>query len=348
MTLKPNEVPYRVPQPNNMGVVRYAMAFYVLLVHFSVLTGTDIPGTHRVEVAVSGFFALSGFLTMGSYLRQPTVGAFLLNRAKRLLPAYWAGVLLFALLLFFFSSSAGYFGSWSFWKYLLANISFLNFVEPELPGVFQTNPMSAVNGALWTMKVEWALYLSVPLAARALRRWKQRPAVVLLLIYVFSGIYRAVLLSLYAKSGSELYRILSYQFVGQFMYFYSGMLVYYYFDLFVRLRRWILPVCLVLLICFIDHPVFALSVKPLAITLVVLCFSMTDRWGAWEGRCENLSYGIYLVHFPLIQMGVSLGLVQCLGTWPTLLLVALASVAVAWAVNRCVERPLRRFFSRKA
>lgn len=349
LQFKPNDVPYRLPRPNNMGVVRYAMAFYVVWVHFSALTGIDMPATQYVVDVVNGFFALSGFLVMGPYLREPRLKPFFVGRCWRLLPAYWTSVLLFAVVLFFFSTSADYFASAQFWKYLAANMMFLNFLEPDLPGVFLSNPaMSAVNGALWTMKVEWMLYLSVPLVAWALGRCKRRPAVVLILIYVVSGLYRAFLLSLHAKTGSELYRILSYQFVGQFMYFYSGMLVYYYFDLFVRLRRWVFPVCLVLLLCFIDHPVFGLTLKPLVITLLVLWLSMTGRWGAWEGAHENLSYGIYLVHFPLIQIVVLLGLPQRMGVWPALLLVALAAVAVAWVVNAFVERPLRRRFFRKS
>ena len=86
---------------------------------------------------------------------------------RRILPPYWATVVLFAILLGFCSASPDYFLSGQFWKYLIANLCFVNFVEPALPGVFDGMEVTAVNGSLWTMKVEWMLYLSMPFASYA-------------------------------------------------------------------------------------------------------------------------------------------------------------------------------------
>lgn len=71
MILKPNKVPYRTPQPNNMGVVRYVMAFSVLIAHFAIQTGADdVWWPISSYNAVGGFFAISGFLLVGNYLRS--------------------------------------------------------------------------------------------------------------------------------------------------------------------------------------------------------------------------------------------------------------------------------------
>jgi len=53
---------------------------------------------------------------------------------------------------------------------------------------------------------------------------------------------------------------------------------------------------------------------------------------------HDLSYGIYLWHFPVIQTLVSLGVFQ-LAPWPTALLAALLVVGIAWASWRWVEAP---------
>lgn len=39
---KPNIVPYSIPVPNNMGVVRYVLAFSVIVAHFNTLVGGDV------------------------------------------------------------------------------------------------------------------------------------------------------------------------------------------------------------------------------------------------------------------------------------------------------------------
>ena len=61
---------------------------------------------------------------------------------------------------------------------------FLNFAHPNLPAVFANNSMQAVNGALWTLKIEVLFYISVPLLVWLFRwtgRWRG-----VMLIYVIS------------------------------------------------------------------------------------------------------------------------------------------------------------------
>ena len=48
------------------------------------------------------------------------------------------------------------------WKYLFWNCIFLNFMHPSLPGCFD-GKFAAVNGALWTIKIEIAFYVVLPI-----------------------------------------------------------------------------------------------------------------------------------------------------------------------------------------
>lgn len=325
-----------------MGVVRYIMAFSVLIAHFNVANNADYYWPVSSYNAVGGFFAISGFLMAGSYLRRPDWKQYLLSRCRRILPPYWTTVILFALILYFYSSAPHYFFSGQFWKYLVANLCFLNFIEPELPGVFQNLGIHAVNGSLWTMKVEWMLYITVPFASYALTRWSKQSFVVISIIYILSMIYRGVFSMLYINTGAEIYNILSRQFIGQLMFFYSGVLVYYYFDLFMRLRRWILPIALILVVLLHRYHVFVVTCEPLAVSLITLWFCMVGKWGPFEGRKDNISYNIYLLHFPVCQLSAYYLLPERIGMAWAFAAVCGVTILLSVFVNLCVERPLKK------
>lgn len=336
--------------PNNMGIVRYILALAVIIAHFGTFTGTTVWFPVSSYNAVGGFFALSGFLIYGSYLRRPgDIRGYLRRRARRLLPSYWATVLLAALLLVFVStlSASAYFSSSGFWKYLAANLTFLNFLAPDLPGVFASQPIHAVNGSLWTMKVEWLLYLSVPLVALLAGRTLRRSVAVFCTVYLLSSAWRICFLSLYESTGRHIFEILSRQFMGQLMYFYAGVLIYYFFDVLMS-RRWlVISVCAILAALSSFIPFYSETLGPLVLAMIVIWFSMTGSWGTWEGRHDNVSYGMYLLHAPIIQTLVSLEIIPLLGIWPSLILSIILSFAVAYIVETTLSRLFKPRHSNK-
>lgn len=320
-----------------MGILRYYFAILIAIDHFNILLGYHIwVPEHN---AVGGFFALSGFLVYGSYLRHGT-GKFLVSRMRRLMPAYIAVVLLTALAFGLLSTLPlnRYFADAGFWKYLAANLTYLNFLHPDLPGVLEGYEIEAVNGALWTMKIEWMFFLSIPLIAWAIGKLKCRPAVMFISIYVLSTIYVWFCQEMHENTGRQIYYILSYQFFGQLRYFVSGVLIYFYFDDFMR-YKWRILAAIVIAFIFGEYiPGYYLVLYPMMVAMASIWFSMVGKWGVWEARHTNISYNIYLVHFPVIQA------FACIGpNWPPAVAftaVFVVILAAAWFTSVAIERPV--------
>ncbi len=110
------------------------------------------------------FFGLSGFLVTGSALRTRSVRVFLTYRGLRIFPALVVEVSLCALLLGPWLTSlplSEYFTAKQFFSYF-GNI--VGIVRMELPGVFLDNPFpKIVNGSLWTLQPEFYCYLIMAL-----------------------------------------------------------------------------------------------------------------------------------------------------------------------------------------
>ncbi len=78
--------------------------------------------------------------------------------------------------------------------------AFLNFVQPSLPGVFEANKLAAVNGALWTLKIEVMFYLSVPVFVFLFRKVSHLP--MLALAYGASVAYAALMTAAAERTGA--------------------------------------------------------------------------------------------------------------------------------------------------
>lgn len=330
----------------NMDMVRYLMAFSVIVAHYNELSA------HRVMywpissgTAVSVFFGLSGFLVYASYLKHPEWKRYLGGRIRRIVPAYASIVLFFAVGLVCLSSCGvwEYFTSLQFWKYLVANLCFLNFLEPTLPGVFSANPVVAVNGSLWTLKVEWFLYLTIPFFFWWNRKMRWSVPFTAILLYLFSMVYNLGMAYWSEQTGSEMIHRLSYQFTGQFMFFYSGVLCYHFLDYIRGHFRMLLCVDIALiglllaLSMLVDCRAVMLLrelMMPMASVLLAVLISIAPTLGRWQERIPNFSYEMYLLHFPVIQIAVATHVTTALPAGISFVLVCLLIMLGAWLVGQ--------------
>jgi peptidoglycan/LPS O-acetylase OafA/YrhL len=336
---------------NNFDVLRLAAATLVLVSHAFYVTGhrdpvsplTDEAGLGGVGVLI--FFAISGLLVARSWLNEPRVLPFAIKRALRILPglvvllvftAYVLGPLMTAV------DRVDYLTSAPPAKYVVGHTLMLGdsavpgrLTEAppgELPGVFDENPNSHANGSLWTLPVEVTAYTLLLLAGLLALCWRPgKSRIVLAAVLV-----PVTVLAVWAGGGWS---------YSLFAAFAGGGLLYV-----LRAR---LP---------LSAPLFAAAVAlwvasyqlPLAPQLLLvgltvpyavafLGFRGIDRLRpmTWPG---DVSYGLYLYHWPVSQAVVSVTATR--SAVVCTVLSAVVTYILAFASWRVVERPALRLKGR--
>ncbi len=159
---------------HNLQLCRFLAALLVIVSHAFALS----RGDNRTEwlfaltkgqttlgaVAVDLFFLCGGYLAVDSVRRYPARLSFLGKRLQRLLPplALVVAVCIGAGALFSELPAASFFTDPGTWRYAL---NALMLPVHTLPGVFARNAYGpTVNGALWTLPVEFACFCACFLA----------------------------------------------------------------------------------------------------------------------------------------------------------------------------------------
>lgn len=162
------------PRANAVGFLRLALALTVVVSHTWPLGGYGHdPGRSDNSLgalAVEGFFALSGFLIVGSALRSPSVGRFLWHRVLRIFPGFWASLVVVAVAAVVFARATGGWAGDAGW-YVVRNLG-LHMNQYGIGDTLAHTPNAFVwNGPLYTLAFEFTCYLVVALliALRLLR-----------------------------------------------------------------------------------------------------------------------------------------------------------------------------------
>ena len=174
----------------------------VLLFHCWISGGLwKIPvhfGSHTIDagsflgnghIGVNLFLVLSGFclywpFVKGGSRREPTLWEFAKKRCRRIMPPYYVTLVLFGIPLFVqalrhhSSVDLGFAVNWLLLHIFMVHNLTLDYVI-------------RVDGALWTLALEFQLYILFPILVEAYRRFK--PRAVLLTVLVASCAYRAFL-----------------------------------------------------------------------------------------------------------------------------------------------------------
>lgn len=320
---------------NSFDALRLLGAVLVLVGHGWLLVGREAerPMILGVEVHVVGvaiFFVISGYLIWGSWERTRSPIEYFTARVLRILPALAVVVALTVFVLGPLVSSKDpgeYFTDPQSWDYL-RNL-YLFQPQYDLPGVFTDNGFSAaVNGSLWTLRAEFLCYLAVPMIALLPRRMQPwlLAAAGLATIVVADAQHLAI--------GEANLSAVSYLWA----FFIAGA-----FARQLRLERMLRPVpaALVFVVWVAAASAFPNQAEVIAwlpLTYLVLAVGLIPipvvRRAA---RFGDLSYGMYLVAFPIQQVLVQFA--PDLPVWTSIATVAVLSAAFAWLSWRFVESP---------
>lgn len=334
--------------------LRALAALWVVMFHIRAFSGATLGPLDIVirsgSTGVSLFLVLSGFCLYLPLARGTpfTARRFFVRRARRLLPAYYVslGVVVLAGVL-----AAGRLGFVNYSPLALGGqiSAHLTMTHSLFPGTFY-----ALNGAYWSLALEWQLYLGLPLLVLGARRFGlARTVAAVVAVNVAYRLGLQVALGTHAGASTSLWvtAVLPNLLPGRWAEFAFGMVAaQLYADGRIG-RRWAHA-------AWIAMPLGALSLlavgNPLAhllfgsVFFVLLCAvlapgSVISGLVAWKplSALGVMSYSLYLVHQPLVQALATLarqnGASALMAFGITLVLLPVV-IAAAWLLFLTVER----------
>jgi len=296
---------------NNFDVLRLAGAAIVLVSHSFVVVGMHEPrvghfplGTLGVEI----FFAISGFLVARSWFSQPSARAFAVKRGLRILPALLVTLVACAFVLgpLVTERSLGdYLAGAAPAVYVVEDLASIASggvvadVAHDLPGVFDANASHSVNLSLWTLPIEVRAYIilalvgllglfsrAMPLVAGGFLLLSVAPASIADLSGAGSG------LEFLRGSDGETAHLVALFAVAALAWTWRSRIV---------LRGDLALGALALLVASTFTPLERPALVLLLPYLVLYLAYCTPAWLRTLTRPGDVSYGLYLLAFPVQQ-----------------------------------------------
>lgn len=343
---------------NNFNIIRTAACLFVFTGHMGRILGIAPPafsGYVLHEMGVTILFMLAGYLVTESWLKDPDPLRYGIRRFFRLWPPFAVMVLIMTFIAGPLVSGldfSAYFQSW--YTAYLNNLRL--YITYSLPGVFTDLPVpNTVNGSIWTMPVEAAMYVITPLIAAVLhmRRRSERSfmaAVVLTAMFLTLDLYFIVFMR-----GTQvvIYRtdLISAHHLG-LSYITGALFTYPQMKKSLNIQKACVGMGVLLILTRAPAPLVYFFMD-LLVPYFVFSFALAQEpVFQGYGRKMDLSYGIFLYGFFFQQLtmqyirrnGMNLGFMSVLiiSFLPTLLAAFLSYYLVEKPVQQITRRLIIR------
>lgn len=328
-----------------MAALRLAFAALVAFAHaWSVGFGHQplIGQTRVADLAVDGFFVLSGFLVARSWLRLQSFRRYAWHRFLRIMPGFWACLVVTAAVVAPLAAalagrdaSSVLTGDEPAWRYVVVNslLPMLQYGIGGIPAPTGTGP-AVLDGALWTLQYEAFAY--GVLALLGIAGVLRRPRLLLALagvVWLVAAAESAGLIPVDVPvfTNRELSRFLLMFLLGAAAHLFAHRIV---------LHRGLAALAavsvLVALLTLRDYQLLG------GLGFAYLCMYAAVRLPLRGNPRWDLSYGLYVYHWP-VQLLLALAGATVLGEWAFAALgitLAMGLAALSWLL---VEAPALRF-----
>jgi peptidoglycan/LPS O-acetylase OafA/YrhL len=320
---------------NNFNLIRLLLALLVLLSHApEILDGnrsrellTRMFGSMSFgELAVDGFFLLSGYLIVQSWESQPQAWPFLKKRLLRIYPGFLVATLVCAFVVGPLAAPpAAYFSALDI-PSLVANMLFLQ--KPAVPDVFVGLYYEGINNSMWSISAEFVCYLGV-LAAGMAGALGRRHAWLALAVLVFAAGTAARMANV-TIPGMRLA-----------MLFLNGGACYLYRDKLRMHGALALGATAVVAVCMFSWRVSELAVTSFGGYALIYAAGKRSALLSQFNRLPDVSYGTYLYGWPIQKLLI--WYVPTISPWTLFALSAAGALAAGTISWYLVEEPALRF-----
>ncbi len=327
---------------NNFNFIRLLLAILVIFSHsFELINGQVneeilIKIFHTIsfgQLAVDGFFTLSGYLIVQSWYLNPNTYIFLKSRILRIYPGFIIATLICIFIVGPIGSddTAKYFLSVN-WLVILKNILFLH--KPDFYPVFSGWPDPELNRSMWTIAYEFKCYLLVLMLGIAGVIHNKRYWLIISLCINFLFLYSQI------KNNINFFDY-NFQIKNDFIrlasFFFTGG-CYYLFKEQIKITRSVYFCLSIIVVIGLFSNLFSENILVLAgSSMLFLLANSTISWLSFFQKLPDVSYGVYLYGWPVQKLLIFY--INEISPWEVLIIGTLLSILLGWFSWVVVEKP---------